>query len=145
MNDIFEIHHVVRDQVLSNLWVGGRVCFSLFQPDDAGPLQAGNLFNQNLDFIMVEVMIDDVRRAGPGVLSPRRVWGGLELGHYTKDRLDPLLATRTLEQVGDWFREETIGGVRFRDFLPTGEVRDRGFQVQTATLPFQFETQPKQQ
>lgn len=143
MNNINEIHRVVREELFGIMPTEGRMCFSYLNPEDAGPATLGDLFEQDLDFLMAEVMIERVERAGPSIYSPRRVWGSIEFGYHTKDRLDPYRVMVGLEGVADHFREETLQGVRFRDFVPTGEVRDRGFTVTTGVIPFDFETRAK--
>lgn len=138
-----DIEKVVRPQVFAHLWPGVGVCFSLYQTDDAGPAQLGELFEQSEDFLMVETIIDDTRRIGPGHFAATRVMGGVEITYHTKDRLDPLFAKRRLEEAGDWFRDETIGGVRFRGFVPLSDGRVRGYQTYSATVAFEFEVPAK--
>lgn len=138
------IHRVAREIAFDHLWPGTGICFSLYQAEDAGPGSRGELFHQNADFLMLEVVIDDVRKSGPGVHSPNRVWGGIQLAYHTKDRLDAITPRFRLEEAGNWFSQKTLNGVRFREFVPTGDGRDRGFQWYSATIAFEFETQPKE-
>lgn len=145
MQKVAEIHGLVRSVVFDHLPAGQGICFSLYRPEDAGPLQLGDLFHQDADFMMVEVRIDEVQKSGPGIHSPNRVFGGLEITFHTKDRFDEVGAQQTLEAAGNWFAQETIDGVRFREFVPTGDGRDRGFMMYSGTVVFEFETQPKQQ
>lgn len=144
MQRVNDIHRVVRELAFDNLWPDVGICFSLQQTDDAGPGQYGDLFHQNRDFLMVEVETDAVRKSGPGRHSPNRVWGGVTLTYHTKDRLDAVGPQYRLEEAGDWYAQQTLSGVRFREFVPTGDGRDRGFQWYSATLAFEFETQPKE-
>lgn len=143
MDNVNDIHRVVRSELFSLLPISGHICFGYDTPEDAGPEGLGNLFEQDLDFLMVEVNVDRVRRSGPGLQSPRRVWGHMGLSVYSKDRLNTYTLARALEEVANHFREETIQGVRFRDFVPSGEARDRGFTVSTGVIPFDFETRAK--
>lgn len=144
MQNVNDIHQVVRERLFARLPAGLGVCFSYFQTQDAGPAQLGELFHQDADFLLFEVVIDSVRRAGPGKHTHKKVRGGIELSLHTKDQLDLVGLEKRLEDAGNWFAEETIGGVRFREFFPTGLVgRDRGFQYSGGTVPFEFETQPK--
>jgi hypothetical protein len=143
MDNVNDIHRVVRSELFSLMPMQGRICFGYLTPEDAGPNTLGDLFEQDLDFLMVEVMIDDVRRAGPSTSSPRRVWGHIEFALHSKGRLNTYTLASTLEAVANHFREETLQGVRFRDFTPSGEARDRGFTASTGVLPFDFETRAK--
>lgn len=140
LETVNDIHRVVRDPLFLNLWPGTGVCFGLHQPYDAGPEQMGELFSQDNPFLMVEVRIDDVRKSGPGVHTPNRVFGGLEISYHSKDRLDMIGAHNLLEQAGNWYAQKTIEGVRFREFIPTGDGRDRGFQFYSGTVVFEYET-----
>ena len=143
MENVNDIHRVVRTEIFALMPAEGRICFSYLVPEDAGPAGLGDLFEQDLDFLMVEVNIDKVRRAGPSVVSPRRAWGHLELALHSKDRLNTYILATRLEAIADHFREETLQGVRFRDFTPSGDIRDRGFSAATGVIPFDFETRAK--
>ena len=87
LSKVNDIHQVMRSRLFERLWPGTGVCFDLYQTADAGPTLLGDLFHQDGDFLLVEVVIDVVRKAGPGNASPNRVWGGLEITYYSKDRL----------------------------------------------------------
>lgn len=139
-----DIHRVVREILFAEMWADVGLCFSLFQVDDASANLRGNLFQQDLDFLMCEVVIDVVRKAGPGIHSPNRVWGGLELVYFTKEHLDLLAAHQRVEQSGGWFAQKTLGGVRFRECTPTTDGSLRGFYSASATVAFEYETQPTQ-
>lgn len=143
MNNLHEVHPVIRGRLLEVPMLVERICFSLYQPYDAGPNLAGDLFEQDADFIMAEIDLPEVVRRGPGQHALRRAFGALDLTYYTKDVLDPYSAMVKLEEIADLFREETIGGVRFRNFTPTGEMRDRGFSAHTGTIAFDFDTSAK--
>lgn len=143
MDNVNDIHRVVRGELFTLMPMNGRICFGYETPEDAGPADLGDLFEQDLNFLMVEVNIDRVQRAGPGRHSPRRVWGHIEMAAHSKDRLNTYILASSLEQVADHFREETLRGVRFRDYTPTGEIRDRGFTASTGIIPFDFETRAK--
>ena len=143
MDNVNDIHKVVRGEIFSLMPEDGRVCFGYLTPEDAGPAGLGDLFEQNLDFLMVELTVDQVRRSGPGMHSPRRVWGSVELSLFSKDRMNTYVLATRLETIADHFREQTIKGVRFRDFTPSGEIRDRGFTASTGMIPFDFETRAK--
>lgn len=140
LSKVNDIHRVVRDRLFANLWPGTGLCFSIYQPYDAGPEQLGELFSQGAHFLSVEVRIDEVVKAGPGIHSPNRVFGALEISYHSKDRLDMIGAHNLLEQAGNWYAQQTIDGVRFREFVPTGDGRDRGFQFYSGTVVFEYET-----
>lgn len=143
MDNVNDIHKVVRGEIFSLMPEDGRVCFGYLTPEDAGPAGLGDLFEQDLDFLMVELTFEQVQRAGPGIHSPRRVRGFIEMTLHSKDRLNTYMLATRLETIADHFREQTIKGVRFRDFTPSGEVRDRGFTASTGVIPFDFETRAK--
>lgn len=142
MKNLVEVEHVVRDLLFADLPIE-RICFSYFVPEDAGPTMAGDLFEQNKDFLLVEVDTAQVGRVGPGRFTQRRAYGGVDLVYYTKERLDPLGAKTRLENIADRFQEETLNGVRFRSYTPTGEMRDRGFSAYSGTIAFSFDTSAK--
>lgn len=143
MDNVNDIHRVVRTELFSLMPEDGRICFSYLVPEDAGPANLGDLFKQDLDFLMVEIELSPVRRAGPGQGSPRRVAGAIHFSLMSKDRMNTYGLAARLESIADHFREETLQGVRFRNFTPTGEMRDRGFTASTGVLPFDFETRAK--
>lgn len=140
--NVNDIHRVVREKAFEMLPAGTGLCFSLYQPFDAGPEQLGELFDQNNNFLMIEVRIDDVVKSGPGKYTLNRVFGALEIAYHSKDRLDMIGAHHLLETTGKWYAQKTIDGVRFREFVPTGDGGDRGFQVYSCTVIFDFETPP---
>jgi hypothetical protein len=142
LDRVNDIHSVVRGVLFDNLWSEAGLCFSIFQVEDASAHLRGNLFQQDHPFLMCEVVIDIVRKAGPGIHSPNRVWGGLELTYYAKERLDLLASHRLVEEAGDWFAQKTLGGVRFRECIPTSEGSLRGFHAAAATVAFEYETKP---
>lgn len=137
-----DVHKLVRDVVFDNLGGDMGLCFSPYQTTDAGPRGLGNLFHQDDPFLMVEVRVDDVEKIGPGVHTLNRVHGALEITYHTKDMLDDIGASQYLEDVGNWFAQKTIDGIVYREYIPTGDGRDRGFQTYAGTVVFQFETQP---
>lgn len=135
---VSDIRRMVRDRLFANLWPGTGLCFSLYKTKDAGPNQLGELFHQDQPFLMVEVRIDDVTSASPGSHTPRRVLGALEITYHSKSSLDATGAHHLLEQSGNWFAQDTIEGVRFREFIPTGTGRDQGFQFYSGTIVFEY-------
>lgn len=138
------VYRAIRQIVFDNRGVDDSFCFDLGESTDASSNQRGDLFEQNGDFYLVEVEIDQVTKAGPGTSSPRRVYGGVDIRFFTKDRLDDLGAKAKLEAIGDWFGSQTTHGIRFREFYPAGDGRLIGFQEYSATVPFECEIEPKQ-
>lgn len=119
--------------------VGMRFAFEMTEALDLGELKVGDLFEQNEDFWLFELNIDDVRRAGPGWVSPRRVEGSLDIALLTKAPRDKVKFSRQLEEVADWFQDDTITGIRFRSFIPTPAVPIRGFTAYNGVINLQFE------
>lgn len=143
LDNITEVRRVIRKRVLDNLGGEDAVCFTLDESTDAGPNQRGDLFDQNKPFYMVEIEIDEVVATGPGSHAWRRVMARVDLAYLTKDRLDDLNSHARLEAAGGWFADQTLDGIRFRNFVPIDEGRFLGFQRYTATVPFECEIKPK--
>lgn len=100
---------------------------------------AGELFQQNKDFILLELSIDQVRRAGPSRVSPTRVWGTLDLSIFTKGQRDKVKFGSQLEVMANWFQNETISGIRFREYQPSSVVPSHGFTSYSGLINFEFE------
>lgn len=139
MEKITDVHRLVHKTVRTNLGAEEHLCFNYDHAQDVLHPKTTDLFKQDKDFYFVEVLIDSVQKAGPGVYTRNRVFGGIEITLYAKP-WEPLSAMDRLEQVGRWFSQKTIEGVRFREFTPTGDGRDSGFNSYSATLAFEFET-----
>lgn len=131
----------VRGMIFSNAPADMKFCFSLEATEDASANAAGPLFEQNDDFLMFEIDVDRVRRAGPGVHSPRRAWGTLTIGLITKTTEDSIGYLEKLEQVAAWFADQTIEGIRFRQFVPRGSSALMGFNSYDCTISCDFELQ----
>jgi hypothetical protein len=106
---------------------------------DLSDNHAGVLLEQDSDFWLVEVNIEQAGRAGPGRNSPRRYWGSLDLAIFTKSPPDKVEFYSKLEAVADWFQDETVDGIRFRTFLPTSTVPVHGFMSYNGVINFEFE------
>lgn len=143
-NHVHEIHVVIRDIVFANIAADSRLCFSIFETTDCGPLQAGDLFEQDEPFFMVETVIDRVRKARPGPYTPRRAWGGVEISLFTKDTLDDLGNRERHDAIAGWFASQTLNGVRFREHTPLSVGRVRGFQMYPGVIPLEFDIHSKQ-
>lgn len=138
LNSLTELEIRVRDYVLSRSG-NRRVAFDMVEAIDAGPNASGDLFKQNEEFLLFELVVDDVRRAGPGWVSPRRVQGALDLSLMTKAPKDKVRYSMALEQVADWFQDQTISGIRFRSFTPTPAVPIHGFTAYNGVINIDFE------
>lgn len=118
------------------------VVYKLGETDDAGPAGRGDLSRQNKPWFVLDTVIDDVARAGPGQTSPVRVWGGIDMVYLTKDWLDDLGSAGRLEEAGSWLAGRTIDGIRFREFRPTTTGRMFGFNSYAGTIALEFEIKP---
>lgn len=129
----------VRDIVFENAPPDLKFCFSLASPNDVSANQAGDLFSQNEDFLLVETQIQGVRRAGVSWDAPRRIYADLTLSWVTKDVANDLEKLDALEEISRWFSEQTINGVRYRQLIPLGGFPLMGFMSYDGTLNCDFE------
>lgn len=116
-----------------------RYAYDLAEGLDLSDNKSGDLFKQNNDFVLFELGITDVRRAGPSVVSPTRVWGTLDLSLFTKATRDKVTFGGELEAFANWFQNETISGIRFREYVPTSVVPLHGFTSYNGVINFEFE------
>lgn len=137
------VFRAVRQIIFDNATPEHAFCFSLDNTVDAGPQQLGELFEQASDFFMAEIEVETVTKAGPGTTTPRRMFAGLDLHFMTKDRMDDLGARDKLEEIAGWFASQTIDGIRFREYAPTGDGELIGFVRYSATIPFECELEPR--
>lgn len=135
----------IRKMLFDNIRPNDAFCFSLDTPIDASVNQLGDLFEQNDDFFILEVETDGVVPAGASKLSPRIMSGGIEIRYLSKNRMDDLGAKARLEEIGEWFAQQTVGGIHFYEYFHSGYGRLLGFQRYTGTIPFDCEIQPKEQ
>lgn len=138
LSSVTEVESRVRNHVIS-LAAGKLFAFDMIEAVDASSTQAGDLFEQNEDFWLFEVVISDVKRAGPGYNSPRRYYCTLDLALFTKKPRNKVVFGAELEAVADWFQDQTIDGIRFRSFLPTQDVQIHGFTSYNGVINFDFE------
>lgn len=126
-------------------YVDGKVpsallyAYNLEEGLDLSVNKAGDLFKQNKDFVLLELTIDRVRRAGPSRVSPTRVWGTLDLSIFTKGLRDKVKFAGQLEGMANWFQNETISGIRFREYEPSSVVPSHGFTSYNGMINFEFE------
>lgn len=116
--------------------------FDLEEGIDASPEGVGAVFDQNENFWLLQFNIATGGRAGPGVVSPRRYWGELDLSVFVKGPRDRIRYTGMLENLAGWFRDQTIEGIRFRTFIPTPPAAIRGFTSYNGVINFEFEISP---
>jgi hypothetical protein len=131
-----------RDYVYSKVSAGMLYAFDFAEGIDVSLNAAGALLEQDNDFWLFEWYIDDVGRAGPSRVSPRRYWGALDISVFTKTPRDKVKFTGMLENVANWFQDETVSGIRFRTFLPTPAAPLKGFTSYSGVINFDFETPP---
>lgn len=113
--------------------------YDIEEGQDLSNNNAGMLFQQNKEFYLFELVIDEVNLAGPSVVSPTRVWGTLDLSLFTKAPRDKVEFGTKLEQVANWFQRSTLSGIRFRTYLPTAAVPLHGFTSYNGVINFEFE------
>ena len=116
-----------------------RYAYDLAEGLDLSANNSGDLFKQNNDFVLFELGITDVRRAGPSVVSPTKVWGTLDLALFTKATRDKVKFGGELEAFANWFQSETISGIRFREYVPTSVIPLHGFTSYNGVINFEFE------
>lgn len=126
-------------------YVEGRVtqdmlyAYELEEGSDLSDNNAGMLFQQDKDFFLFELVINEVNLAGPSLVSPTRVWGTLDLTLFTKEARDKVKFGTELETVANWFQRKTISGIRFRTYLPTATLPLHGFTSYNGVINFEFE------
>ena len=130
---------LVRDTVFANATADMLFCFELTNDDDASENAAGPLLKQDQDFFLFETDITGTRRTAISTIANRRAEGELLISLFTKDKGDPIGRKRRLEEVGAWFADMTVGGVRFRTLQPTGSGPLMGFRTYDAVIPCDFE------
>lgn len=131
-----------RDYVYSKVSPEMLYAFDFAEGTDVSSNAVGALLEQDTDFWLFEWYIDDVGRAGPSRVSPRRYWGTLDISVFTKAPRDKVKFTGMLENVANWFQDETVSGIRFRTFLPTPAAPLKGFTSYSGVINFDFETPP---
>lgn len=129
-----------REHVFTNVSNDMLYAFDFDEGTDVSSNAAGVLLEQDQDFWLFEWHIEEVGRAGPGRNSPRRYWGTLDLSLLTKAPRDKVKFTGQLENVANWFQDETVSGIRFRTFMPTPAAPLKGFTSYSGVINFEFET-----
>lgn len=131
----------VREIVFNNAPPEMLFTFGISTPEDASGNQAGDLFKQDENFLLVETEILRVRRAGPSYFAPRRAWASISLGLLSKSTHNDIALLDQLENVASWFSDKTVGGVRYRQFEPLGNSPLMGFRAHDGIIHCDFELQ----
>lgn len=139
---MIEAEKAVRDYIFTKVSNDMIYAFDFSEGDDVSSNAVGPLLEQDNDFWLFEWYIDRVGRAGPSIVSPRRYWGTLDISVFTKAPRDKVKFTGMLENVANWFQDETVSGVRFRTFSPTPAAPLKGFTAYSGVINFDFETSP---
>lgn len=129
----------LREIVLQSAPADMLFCFDLADATDFSLNDAGTLLEQDQDFVLIASSFDGVGRAGPSWVSPRRYAGNLDIGWFTKAPRDKVKYSRLVESVADWFQDQTLQGIRFRQFLPTAVAPLHGFMSYNGVMNFEFE------
>ena len=106
---------------------------------DVSVNDAGALLEQDKDFWLFELNINDTGRAGPSEVAPRRVLGSLDVSLFTKAPRDKVKYGRKVDTVAEWFQDRTINGIRFRTFTPTPPAPLHGFTAYGGVTNIMFE------
>lgn len=105
---------------------------------DSSKSSKGDLLKQNDPFLIVDIVPGRSQRVGPSKVSPTRYFYTLYLTYMTKGN-NHVKDAKLLEQIGEWFREQTVDGIRFRTFTPYPIGNDQGFTYFQCMIPFDFE------
>lgn len=106
---------------------------------DVSANDAGVLLEQNNDFWLFELSINDTGRAGPSHVAPRRVEASLDVSIFTKAPRDKVKYGRMVDTVSEWFQDRTIDGMRFRTFTPVPPAPLHGFTAYGGVTNIMFE------
>lgn len=139
LSSMTEVEERIRNYVHSKVTPEMLYAFDLTECEDTSDNGAGVLVEQNKDFWLFEIVIDNGKRAGPGQHSPRRYYGSLDLAFFTKAARDKVKFTRMLEDVANWFQDQTIDGIRLRTFIPSSTVPIHGFTAYNGVINLEFE------
>lgn len=106
---------------------------------DVSVNDAGVLLEQGNDFWLFELDIDNVKRAGPSQVAPRRILGSLSISLFTKAPRDKVKYGRRVETVANWFQDQSLDGIRFRTFVPLPPTPLHGFTAYGGVTNIEFE------
>ncbi|QBJ04564.1 hypothetical protein HOV23_gp010 [Pseudomonas phage Lana] len=106
---------------------------------DVSVNDVGVLLEQDADFWLFELNIDDTGRAGVSQVAARRVLASLDITLFTKAPRDKVKYGRKVEAVADWFQDQTISGIRFRTFAPVPPTPLHGFTAYGGVTNMVFE------
>lgn len=139
LSSLTELEVRVRNYIASKVTPEMLYAFDFIEGLDLSDNDEGVLLEQDSDFWMFELDIQRTRRAGPSRVSPRKVYGSLDIAIFTKAPRDKVKFNTLLEGVANWFQDETVDGIRFRTYLPTPPVPMHGFTSYNGVINFEFE------
>lgn len=142
LTSMVEAEKLFREYVFTKVSSDMLYAFDFNEGCDVSSNAVGTLQEQDKDFWLFEWIIEEVGRAGPSIASPRRYWGALDISLLTKAPRDKVKFTALLENVANWFQDETVSGIRFRTFMPIPAAPQRGFTSYSGVINFEFETSP---
>lgn len=125
----------LRTQVTPDMLYG----YDFVEGLDVSANDAGVLLEQDKDFWLFELNIEDTRRAGPSQVAPRRIAGSLDVSLFTKAPRDKVKYGRKVDTVAEWFQDRTIDGIRFRTFTPVPPAALHGFTAYGGVTNIEFE------
>lgn len=137
--DLSEVEIVIRSTAI--LGVTGTnipLAFDYSNPQDVTNSVKGDLFKQNLPFLLVENDLVSSYRVGPSQVSPTRYTGDLHIQFFTKSP-NVIADLKFIEEFAKHFAERTIDDVRFRTFTPFSRRIDNGFTLVSGMIEFDFE------
>lgn len=125
----------LRTQVTPDMLYG----YDFVEGLDVSVNDAGVLLEQDKDFWLFELNIEDTRRAGPSQVAPRRIAGSLDVSLFTKAPRDKVKYGRKVDTVAEWFQDRTVDGIRFRTFTPVPPAALHGFTAYGGVTNIEFE------
>ena len=114
------------------------VTFDLHTMEDVTEQRKGDLFAQDSPFLQFHTEIISTGRVGPTTIAPTRIVANLFFAYFTKEP-SYIKDAKLQEQIGNWFAEQTIDGVRFRTFTPYLKSKENGFTQYLGVIDFDFE------
>lgn len=139
LGSLTELDTRFRDWLRTKVTPDMRYAFDFVEGLDVSVNDAGALLEQNNDFWLFELNIDDTGRAGPSQVAPRRAVGSLDVSLFTKSPRDKVKYGRKVDTVAEWFQDRTINGIRFRTFAPVPPAALHGFTAYGGVTNIEFE------
>jgi hypothetical protein len=139
LGSLTELDTRVRDFLRTKVTPDMLYGYDFVEGLDVSVNDAGALLEQDKDFWLFELNVDQVGRAGPSQVAPRRVQGSLDISLFTKAPRDKVKYGRKVEAVANWFQDQTINGIRFRTFVPVAPAPLQGFTAYGGVTNIEFE------